>query len=370
MGNIKDILFYKIFESEELDFVLAPINIILIAAVIVGTVILIRLSRKYLNRINNFSSKIKIGRKNDTLLRLFRQLFYMVALALIFQSFSVNNDHIHFESFLRFQFFQIDNFSLKVYNILLLIIMFFVTRLIVDLFKLYLQRNLAKKDWIDEGREYTILQLVRYVVYTIAIIVLIRSTGLSISLIIAAAGAFFVALGLGLQRIFSDYVSGFILLFDGSVRVGDIVEYDGSPVKVVKINIRTSHVQTVDSSLLVIPNSMLTTEVVESRNKFQKSSRFTIRISVAYGSDTKLVESLLISACAEHPDVAKKHKPMVWLRDFGDSGLIIDLLFHTNKPFTVEKTKSDIRFEIDRLFREHNVSIPFPQRDVNLYQKP
>src|SRR5690606_23980540 len=155
--------------------------------------------------------------------------------------------------------------------------------LLIDLCKLYLQRNLSKKDWIDQGKQYTILQLVKYVIYTISIIVVIRSTGLSVSLILTAAGAFFVAVGLGLQRIFSDYVSGFILLFDGSVRVGDVLEYKNEPVKVIKINIRSSHVETLDGSLLVMPNSHLTTEVVESRNKLQKTSRFNIRVTVAYG---------------------------------------------------------------------------------------
>src|SRR5690606_21997546 len=111
-------------------------------------------------------------------------------------------------------------------------------------------------------------------------------------------------------------------------------------------------------------------EVVESRNKLQKTSRFNIRVTVAYGSDTDLVQKLLIRASENHPFVSKKVKPTVWMRDFGDKGLVLDLFIWSNRPFAIEKTRSEIRFQIDRLFRENGISIPFPQRDVHLIHKP
>lgn len=368
MQWLKDIFYYDLVTIPGLDISIAPINIILVAAIVVVIRFSLRITQRHLDTFQDLTNKIKIGQKGDTLFRLFRQLFYSIGVILVIQSFSINNSNIHFQAFLDFEFFSVGQFSLKVYNIILAVFLLFVTRVILNLFKLYLHKNLSKRDWVDEGKEFTILQVVKYVVYTTVVVIIVRSTGVSVNLLLSGLAAFAVALGLGLQKIFSDYVSGFVLLFDGSLRVGDVIDYKELPAKIVRINIRTSHIETVDGAVYVVPNSELTSLPVETRNKTHQYSRYHVDVSVAYGSDVQLVKKLMLEA-ANHEDVSKVKKPSVFMEDFGNDGLIFRLHFWTNKPFSTPRLKSDIRFAIEDRFRQNGIEIPFPQRVVTIKGK-
>ena len=364
MDQIKEFLFFKIIEIKDLDFQFAPINIILIALILIGVIVLARLSKRWVKTISSKSSKIE--RKSEILQKLFRQLIYIVGVVLFIQSFSINNDHINFESFLELEIFGVNKFSLRVYTLVLAFILFFVSKLFLNLFKLYLHRNLAKREWVDEGKEFTIFQLVKYIVYFIVIITIIKSTGVDMNLLVTSSAALFVAIGLGLQSIFADFVSGFILLFDGSVKVGDVVVVDDRVVKLSKINIRTSQAKTRDKTVIIIPNSKLTSNNVENWSQDGRLTRFNIRISVAYGSDTQQVKQLLLDSLKVSDNISHLKTPEVWFQDFGASGLHFDLFFWAERTFGIEKDKSEIRFEIDRLFRANEIQIPFPQTEITL----
>jgi small-conductance mechanosensitive channel len=113
-----------------------------------------------------------------------------------------------------------------------------------------------------------------------------------------------------------------------------------------------------------VPNSRLTAENVVNWSQNKKTTRFKIDVGVAYGSDTRLVQKILIEAAMKSQEVLNKPEPTVIFSDFGESSLNFSLLFFSKNLFRIERTKSDIRFEIDRLFRENKISIPFPQRDI------
>lgn len=364
---MREFLFYPLLEVSEdnLELTLAPVNLLLIAAVIVSAFFGLKLARRSLLRIADKSALIE--KKGSTLFKLTKQLTYVVSAILLIQSFNINNDHINFAAFLETKLIQIDKFEIDIYHILLAILLFFITKVILNLFKLYLHRNLSKRDWVDEGKEFTIYQLVRYFTYTIVIIILVRSTGVQMSLLLTSAAALFVGVGLGLQTIFADIVSGFIMLFDGSVKVGDTLEFGDEVVQVKKINIRTTLVETLDNSIRVIPNSQLTTNIVENRNNRNKLSRYGVTVSVAYGTDTTLVKDLLLEAASEHRNISTTKRPRVFFQNFGNDGLEFELYFWTSKDMLNVRIKSDLRFEIDRLFREHDITVPFPQRTLHLH---
>ena len=136
--------------------------------------------------------------------------------------------------------------------------------------------------------------------------------------------------------------------------------------RVLKINVRTTKIENRDGNTLIIPNSTLTQEHIENWSISSELARFKIKVGVAYGSDTELVKELMKQAALSHPEVKKTEPVIVRMLDFGESALIMELLFWADQSWEVELHKSDIRFEIDRLFRQHGVTIPFPQRTLHV----
>ena len=258
-----------------------------------------------------------------------------------------------------------DKARFTVGNIIVLVVIFLIARFVANLLQLFMRKNMAKRGTADEGREYTIIKLTRYFLYVIAFVVGIESLGMDISLILGGMAALLVGIGFGLQNLFNDFVSGIVLLFEGSLRVGDVIEHDGLVAKVQQIDIRTSKVITRDGNYIIIPNSRLTADNIVNWSHGSKLTRFRIRVGVAYGSDTAKVRDILHNCAMRHPDVSKNREIIVRFEDFGESSLVFELFFWARKTWMVETLKSEIRFEIDRQFRENGVRIPFPQRDLH-----
>ncbi len=361
---IKDLLFYKIIYIEDLDFQLAPVNILFLLVLFWLRRILNRMIKKWTNHLAEKTPLVKL--RSDALYRLSRNLLIILTIILAVQSFNINNDQINFAAILDYKILRINKFSLTMFNILFAFAMYFITRVGLNIFQLYLNRNLSKKSWVDEGRKFTIFQLVKYFAYIIATMMIIRSTGIEMSLLITSAAALFVGVGLGLQTIFADLVSGFILLFDGSVKVGDVIEVNNEPHYVQKITIRYTLVETLDESVTLIPNSKLTTVQVLNRQNQNIYTRYTIRLTVAYGSDIEKVNIILFESAHGHKNVSHTKKPKVFLEDFGDNGTIMELHFWMNKDMLSSRTRSDIRYEIEKRFRENGIVIAVPQREVSV----
>ena len=151
--------------------------------------------------------------------------------------------------------------------------------------------------------------------------------------------------------------------------VGDIVEIDGRVSRVVEVSLRTTRAITRDDKIVVIPNHKFISQTIINYTQNHKTTRELVRVGVAYGSDIKKVEALLLQSVNEQSGVLKKPKPFVLFDDFGDSALQFSVLFFITDSFSDPKIKSEIRFRIDQLFRENNISIPFPQTDVHIINK-
>ncbi len=360
------ILFTKLFSLLNVEF--AIINFLL-----VGVILLLGfVARKLITK--NFNSalrKAKIDVKGKRLSGhvLVKQIINFITFILVIVSFGVNND-LSFREFLQTPLFTIDGISIqpKVTHIFILAVLFFMSKIAINLVSVYLDRLASRKTELDEGSKYIYIQLARYFIYIIAIFIFLKSLEVELTALITAFAGLFIAFAFGLQDLFKDLVSGFVLLFEGAIRVGDIIEIkEGSGAeplvaKVLRINLRTTKIETRDSNIYIIPNSRLTQEYVENWNFGSTLTRFKIPIRIAFGSDTELAKKLLIQAALSHPKVKKNKDIFVRLLNFGENGLEMDLVFYADQSWRIEIVKSEIRFEIDRLFREYGVIIPYPQR--------
>lgn len=252
---------------------------------------------------------------------------------------------------------------ITVADILVIIFIIVVARLLTYLVNKVLLKRYFRKKGLDVGRQYAIHQFAMYLIYLMAVLAVLELIGIT-SVVLASSAALLVGIGLGLQDAFKDLISGIIILVEGSVEVGDVIQIGDVPARVRKIGLRTSIVETNDSVTILIPNSKLVMDVVHNVSHNDTTTRFFIKVGVAYGSNVELVNKLLLQAATETGKVKKNPVPTVQFRDFGDSALDFQLLFYSDELLAIDYVKSDLRFAVERLFRENDISIPFPQRDL------
>ncbi len=230
-------------------------------------------------------------------------------------------------------------------------------------------RNFFTRKMEDEDRLkfFSVFKYVRYLIYVVVILLTMGAAGIDITLLITASAALFVGIGLALQQLIQDVIAGILILVDKSLRVGDIVELDSRIGKVFEIKLRSTRALTRDDKVLIIPNHKFISDVIYNYTQNHRMTREAVKVGVAYGSDVQLVSSLLLQAVQDQRGVLKNPRPFVLFDDFGDSALLFSVHFFINDVFSDPRVKSAIRFKIDALFREHGVTIPFPQRDVHLY---
>ena len=256
--------------------------------------------------------------------------------------------------------------SISILDVLIVVTVIFITTLILRFLLRIITRNLPKD---DKTKFDVVYGYFRWLIYLIILLVTLDSVGVDITAIFAASAALLIGIGLALQTLFQDIISGVFILVDQSVHVGDIIEIDGKIGRVEEIKLRTTRAVTIDNKVLVIPNHLYLENSLFNWTQNGTLTRENVTVGVAYGSDVQLVKKLLIQAASTHPEVISEPEPVVVFTDFADSSLNFKLIFTLNDSFKATFPKSDIRFEIDRLFRENNVTIPFPQRDVYIKQQ-
>jgi small-conductance mechanosensitive channel len=212
----------------------------------------------------------------------------------------------------------------------------------------------------------------RILFYTIVVVVVITAMGLlSIPLTAFAfvSGAVAIGVGFGAQNIINNFISGWILMSERPVRIGDFIEIDDTHGVVEMIGNRSTRIRRVDGVHLLVPNSSLLEQTVVNWTLVDNKVRSSVRVGVAYGSDVKLVAALIEKAADEHPDILQDPEPVVVFEDFGDSALVFDVLFWSDAGGErgLRRIRSDLRFTLNTVFAEHDIAIPFPQRDVHLY---
>lgn len=266
------------------------------------------------------------------------------------------------KKFFNYPIFDFDNYHLKVYSILLVILLIIVINIILRLIK----KSINSTSRIEIAKKFALFSLIKYVVIVFSIIASFRILGFNLSLLLAGSAALLVGIGLGLQNIFSDFVSGIILLVESKIKVNDILEVKGLVCRVLEINIRTTTVLTRDDKYIILPNTDLTKNQIINWTYTEVASRFEVSIGVGYSSDIKFVNEILKDIIDHQEGALKKPTPFVRFTDFGNSSLLFSVYFWAEEVYGVENIKSEIRTKIFEKFREHNIEIPFPQRVVHI----
>ena len=270
--------------------------------------------------------------------------------------------------FFNFEIFNFNNYTLSIFDLSNLIVIVIITKLVLWLISkaLFNKKKLHK---LDEGSAFALFQIIKYLIWIIAITLILEALGIKVTILLAGSAALLVGVGLGLQQTFNDMLSGIILLFEHSVKVGDILEIDGDRVIIQEIGLRTSKGMNVRQIVVIIPNSLITTNKVINWSHQTQKTLFKIDIGVAYGSDVDLVIQTLEESAAEHLEFLECEFKEVRFVNFGKSSMDFQLFFYSKNIFSIEKVKSDIRKIICRKFNEHKITIPFPQMDLYIKSK-
>ena len=251
------------------------------------------------------------------------------------------------------------------FKIIIGLILVGISFLVAAAIKRLFQRRLLTKLGLERGIEATISSIITYVIIAFSILFAMSVAGVPLRSLAFFAGALGIGIGFGLQNIINNFVSGIIILFERPVRVGDIVilspELGGT---VERIGPRSTTIVTADNVAVVVPNSKLMDSEIVNWSQPSKMLRVHIFVGVAYGSDLELVKKCLLEVAREHHMVRKYPEPMVRFDKFGDSSLNFELIYWVDGPYERWITLSELNFAIDKTFREHNITIPFPQQDV------
>ena len=249
--------------------------------------------------------------------------------------------------------------------LLLLLVSIVVTKFLLQWLRHLLTRKMERE---DKQKFTSVFKFIHYVIYLVVVLVTLSAAGIDITLIITASAVLFVGLGLALQEFFKDILGGIFIMLDKSIQVGDVVNVQDKVGKVFEIKLRTTRAITRDDKIIIIPNHKFISDIMYNYTQNHKMTREMVNVGVAYGSNVELVTEILEQVATEQKGVLKTPKPFVLFDDFGDSALLFSLNFYTNDSFGDPKMKSEMRYKINTRFKENNVTIPFPQRDVHLFQ--
>lgn len=273
---------------------------------------------------------------------------------------------VEIKEFLGFSLYHSSQVNITVGLILALLIALILTRIVLKIIRKFITQKLPSE---DKYKFVGIFQFVQYLVYVFVVMFTLNAAGVNISVLLTASAAIFIGLGFALQQLFQDVISGVLIILDQSLHVGDIIEVNDRVCKVEKISLRSTKAVTRNNRVMVIPNHKFLTDVIINWTQNSTDVRDFVKVGVAYGSDTKLVEQLLLQSADQHPEILSNPKPMVFFEDFGDSALVFSLYFYVSEGFKLPKIQSEVRFAIDQAFRNHKITIPFPQRDVHVVDK-
>ena len=238
--------------------------------------------------------------------------------------------------FLNLSFHFSENVVISVKDGLILVTVLVIASVFLTVIRKLISRNLP----YDDKRKFKVVfGYARWMLYVIIFLITIHSLGIDVTGVFAASAALLIGIGLALQTLFQDIISGVFILVDQSVHVGDIIELDGKIGRVDEIKLRTTRATTADNKVLIIPNHLYLTNSLYNWTQNGTTTRETVDVGVAYGSDVQLVKQLLLKAAKSQPDVLKEPEPTVLFTDFGDSALNFRVAFTINDSFNARFPK-------------------------------
>jgi small-conductance mechanosensitive channel len=269
--------------------------------------------------------------------------------------------------------FEIGSVEIVPIKFIIALLSFAVMLSLIGWIKRRMGKSWLGRSHMERGSKEAMISLTGYFGAAIAFLLALTIAGVELANLALIAGALSVGIGFGLQNIVNNFVSGLILLFERPIKTGDWIVVGGTEGYVKNISIRSTQIQTFDRSDVIVPNSELISGQVTNWMFRDLIGRVVVPVGVAYGSDTKKVEQILLDIAYRQDEVIIKspvlNKPWVLFREFGDSSLNFELRCFIRNVDQRLNVISAINFEIDQAFREAGIEIPFPQRDVHLIAK-
>jgi len=283
-----------------------------------------------------------------------------------------------FYSFSNYALFRINESPVTILNLLQALLIIIISMLISG----FIRRTLLQKKYISknfsQATKYILARSIHYLFILIGFFVALSFIGIDFTNFVIIAGALGVGIGFGLQTMVNNIISGFLLLFQRTIKVDDIVELDNGIIGNVRaINLQNTYIRSFDGIDLIVPNNKMTSDILKNWTFNDRCRRFKVPFDVAYGCDKNLIRELVIEAIKKLPNVkfgdSRYVDPQVWLTQFGDNSLVFELVvwidLNVKIPGCTSAT-STILWEIETTLTENNITIPFPQRDIYIKEFP
>ena len=260
----------------------------------------------------------------------------------------------------------VERLTFSITDFLTAVLVFVVILIVTRWIQRSLEERIFPQTSLDVGVRHSLKAAVGYVGLLIAGITAVSALGLDLTSLTIVAGALSVGIGFGLQSIASNFVSGMILLLERPIKVGDWIVVGEHQGFVRRIAVRATEIETFQRANVIIPNSEILSTAVKNLTHRDRGGRIDIPVGVAYGSDVAKVKETLLKVARAHPNAVRKPPPAALLMNFGDSSLDFELRVHVEPIERYWTIWSDLHYAIEDAFRDADITIPFPQRDLHL----
>ena len=258
--------------------------------------------------------------------------------------------------------FRISAGSLAALVVLVLLLFWISKRL-----QRWLSEGPVLRNRLDPGARLAVAAVVRYTVLLVGLLAIVQTVGIDLTTFNVMAGAIGIGVGFGLQNVVSNFIAGLIIMFERPVKIGDRIVVGGVAGNVVDIGARSTTVLDNDNIAVIVPNSKFITEDVINWKYNDDSVRFHVPVSVAYGTDAQLVKRVLLEVAQADPDVLDTPEPNVWLKEFGDNGVVFELkVWSATLVDRKGRLISQLNYAIYERFNAEGIAFPFPQRDLHI----
>jgi small-conductance mechanosensitive channel len=270
------------------------------------------------------------------------------------------------KEFFNFTLFTVNQTPITFFSLVLFIFLFVAFLIISKIMTRTLGNRVLSRLNIDRGTRYNLERITQYILGIIGAIVAFQFIGIDLSGLAVIFGLLSVGIGFGLQNVTSNFVAGLILLIERPIKVGDRVSIGETEGDVLAINLRSTTIRSIDNIAIIVPNSDFISNSVTNWTYGDKKVRLNVEVGVSYNSDLEKVLRCLKEVAVENDKVLRSPEPEVHLTEFGDSSWNMRLRCWISDPKEHRRIASDLNCAIVHKFRENNVEIPFPQRDLHV----
>lgn len=234
-----------------------------------------------------------------------------------------------------------------------------------------LENRIMRTEGLDHNLRLVFSKITRAVLVLVGVVIALPLAGIDITFLSVFGGALGVGLGFGLQKIAANYVSGFIILLDRSVRIGDLMTVADRYGEITQISTRYTVLRSMDGTEAIIPNETMISSVVVNHSFSNRELRIKLPVQIGYDSDVEKAMAIMVEVARAHPRVMRAHEPQAFLREFADSGINLELSVWINDPEEGQlNLRSALNLEIWKRFQAEGIEIPYPRRDIRILDQP